>query len=277
MSKLEALHPNIQPNIIQLPKFAKILIVENQRFDRMRLRRLIETLDFDTLVVQVDCLETMKKTLQNDPFDLIILNDDLPDGTGLQALDLVFQDAFNRTAATVLVTHEKEADSAIEALKRGLGDYITKEDLTHEALRRATINALQKSKRRADGQSQISQRQLVQSLSERFSHDGDDALKQVLSQLMRQLRELRETQDLPAVETGARYGGIDKSCMQLWDLLTVFNHDQNAHFTDPNLAASHQPSNKPTGPDTLFAQTAASVASHNRTKQKPAKLFWGTE
>ncbi len=132
MSRLEKVHARLRPDLTVLPDFASILVVDDQRFDRTRLQRLIATLDLDTHVVEADCLETMGTMLEADRFDLILLDYNLPDGTGLQALDAVRLSPKNRNAATIMVAGDGQNEIAIEALKRGCSDYITKDDLTRK-------------------------------------------------------------------------------------------------------------------------------------------------
>lgn len=83
MSALEEIHTRLHPDMTRLPDFVSILIVDDHRFDRTRLTRLIAALEFETHVVEADCLETMGSMLQRDKFDLILLEYNLPDGTGL--------------------------------------------------------------------------------------------------------------------------------------------------------------------------------------------------
>lgn len=100
-------------------------MIDDQRFDRSRLLRLINGLEFNTHVVEADCLLRMRTMLEADKFDLILVDLNLPDGTGLQAVDAIHLDPRNRQAATIMITGEGQNDVAIEALKRGCSDDIT--------------------------------------------------------------------------------------------------------------------------------------------------------
>lgn len=219
MSKLERIHTKLRPDLVQLPAFVSILIVDDQRFDRTRLQRLIATLDFDTHVVEADGLETMGTKLQLDKFDLILLDYNLSDGTGLQALEAIRLDPKNRQAATIMIAGDGQSEIAIEALKRGCSDYITKDDLSPASLRRAAINALQKAHLSVDVETKETGRKEMERLLQRFSSECADEIKPVLSRMMRQLRDFRDTQEQNPDLAAEHYEKIEKSCMRLWDFL----------------------------------------------------------
>lgn len=219
MSKLERIHTKLRPDMVRLPEFVSILIVDDQRFDRTRLQRLISTLDFDTHVVEADSLETMGTKLQLDKFDLILLDYNLSDGTGLQALEAIRLDPKNRQAATIMIAGDGQSEIAIEALKRGCSDYITKDDLNPASLRRAAVNALQKAHLSVDVETKEAGRKEMERLLQRFSHECATEIKPVVSRMMRQLRDFRDAQARGPEAAAEQYERIEKSCMRLWDFL----------------------------------------------------------
>lgn len=220
MSRVEAIHSKMGFSHTRLPPFASILIVEDQRFDRTRLKRLIDGLEFDTHVDEADSLQTMGTRLQADTFDLILLDYNLPDGNGLLGLDAIRLDPKNQHAAVIMVTGDGQTEIAVEALKRGCSDYITKDELSPESFRRASINAIQKSHLAIGIETQGAKRQQIEDVLETFSTECANEIKPVLSRIMRQLRDLRDAPALPAKEMRDRHARIENSCMRLWDFLT---------------------------------------------------------
>ena len=169
MSRIDNIRAAARPGDASLPRSASILIVEDQRFDRTRLKRLIAELEFETQVAEADRLETMGKQLQLGKYDLVLMDYNLPDGNGLQALDAIRLDPQSRNAAIIMVTSEGQTEIAIEALKRGCSDYITKDDLSSASFRRAAINALQKSSLAIGIEAQDHKRQEIEAVLQKFS------------------------------------------------------------------------------------------------------------
>ena len=219
MKKIDELGARLSADVTALPDFASILIVEDQRFDRTRLKRLIEKLDFTTHVAEAASLEDMGTMLQLDKFDLILLDYNLPDGTGLQGLDAIRHDRKNRQAATIMITGDDQTDVAIKSLKNGCSDYITKDDLSVDSFRRAAINALQKSRLSIGFEAQDSKRQQIEAVLQQFSTECANEIKPVVSRMMRQLRDLRDAASISPAQSAERFARIEQSCMRLWDFL----------------------------------------------------------
>lgn len=269
MSRLEKIHTKIRPQLISVPDFASILVVDDQRFDRTRLHRLIATLEFETHVVEADCLEAMGTMLERDSFDLVLLDYNLPDGNGLQALDAVHLSAKNRNAATIMIAGDGQSEIAIEALKRGCSDYITKDNLTPESFKRATINALQKSRLSIGIETQDSKRQQMEAVLQRFSTECASEIKPVLSRMMRQLRDLRDAKDLTAEQIADRHQRIDQSCQRLWDFLSDLEVYEGQDLAEQSFR-----------PDAVWQDTASTTASPSESdavpaseKTKPRRIF----
>lgn len=288
MSKLEKVHEKVRPDMTSLPDFASILLVDDQRFDRTRLRRLIATLEFATHVVEADCLETMGTMLEADTFDLIFLDYNLPDGTGLQALDAVSLSSKNKNAATIMITGDGQNEIAIEALKRGCCDYVTKDDLTPPAFRRASINALQKSRLSIGMQTQDMKRQQIEGVLQRFSTECAQEIKPVISRMMRQLRDLRDVTDISPDQMMERHNRIELSCMRLWDFLNDLEDYEGTDLARTPVAVDTEwpgaksatssedqgPDQRPTVPKGKDPDPSAKVVPERVTPGQPSRHFW---
>lgn len=278
MAEIGRVHAKVRPETTRLPKLASILVVDDQRFDRTRLKRLISGLEFETHVVEADRLETMGTMLQRDKFDLILVDYNLPDGNGLMALDAIRLDPKNRQAATIMVAGDGQTDVAIEALKRGCSDYITKDDLSPASFKRATINALQKSSLSIGMETQDVKRQQIEMVLERFSTECASEIKPVLSRLMRQLRDLREAPDLSEDQASERFGRIENSCMRLWEFLDDLEQYQGTDLSEATLSGAATPGSAQPPvivndfPNQTTAETDAPTTQPRRIKagQKPS-------
>lgn len=82
----------------------KCLIVDDDRFDRLHLKRMISSGGADMDVVECETLGEARQTLRNGDFDIIFLDNNLPDGLGVNLAKELKQDARYATVPTLLVT-----------------------------------------------------------------------------------------------------------------------------------------------------------------------------
>ena len=291
MSKLEKVHAKVRPNLVALPDFASILIVDDQRFDRTRLQRLISALEFENHVVEADCLETMGTMLEADKFDLILLDYNLPDDNGLQALDSVQLAAKNKNAATIMIAGDGQNEIAIEALKRGCSDYVTKDDLTPESFRRATINALQKSRLSIGMEAQDLKRQQIEAVLQRFSTECAQEIKPVVSRMMRQVRDLRDVTNVTPEAAADRHNRIEQSCMRLWDFLNDLEDYEGKDITPASHLADDKWLEAPDGmssvdgyyeprvtaPEAQHSEIGSKVVPERVVSATQKRSFWRSE
>lgn len=277
----DKLKVELPPEIVSLPGLASILIVDDQRFDRRRLARFCGDVDFETDLFEADCLESMGTQLSTHKFDLILLDYNLPDGSGLQALQSIRMSPKNRHAAVIMITGQDQSEIAIEAMKQGCSDYIMKDGLTLEAFRRAMINALQKSSLSIEVITQDRKRQQMEAVLQKFSAECACEIKPVVSRMMRQLRDFKDAPLMSEAQAADHYSRIEQSCMRLWDFLneldgysgsdlaheafpgSTFAEEANASATfdalDPRLETKARPAEGPARPD-----------GSRRTKKKPS-------
>ncbi|MEQ6248726.1 response regulator [Sulfitobacter sp. HNIBRBA3233] len=199
-----------------LPDIARVLVVEDQRFDRMRILRMCRALDLRTELTEASTLAGMVQQLGRQRFDLVLLDYHLPDGTGLQGVEMIREDFINRHAATVMITGTTETRIAGEALKLGFSDYVTKEELSARTLRRAMISALQKSGLVTGLESTGTAMRETHATLHRFSRECAGEIKPIVSRMMRQLREIKHG---PPEASRSRVEELEASCDRLWSFL----------------------------------------------------------
>lgn len=197
----------------------RVLVLDDQRFDRHRMARLCSGLDMTTEISNADSLSALAEALVADRYDLIFLDYLLPDGNGLQALDMVRLSPMNCNAAIIMVAGEGMEGVAEEALRGGCSDYILKDDLSPAAFRRATTNALQKSRLTIGMSLQSMKRAETEEILRQFSTECARDIKPMVSRMMRQLRALRDPDTVDREDWHKKREGIEASCMRLWEFL----------------------------------------------------------
>ncbi|OAN80183.1 hypothetical protein A8B78_11150 [Jannaschia sp. EhC01] len=282
----DKLKVELPPEIVSLPELASILIVDDQRFDRRRLARFCRDMDFETDLFEADCLESMGTQLATHKFDLILMDYNLPDGSGLQALEGIRMSPKNRHAAVIMITGQDQSETAIEAMKRGCSDYITKNALSLETFRRAAINALQKSSLSIEVLTQERKRQQMEAVLQQFSTECAQEIKPIVSRMMRQLRDFKDAPRMSEQQMAEKYFPIEQSCMRLWDFLndldaysgndlaheafpgSTFTEKDNALAPQPNRASSNTLGGRPQN-KTSSAESTMQAKPIQSPRKKP--------
>lgn len=212
MSPTPFQHPSSHKNASPLA----VLILDDERFDRHRLARMCSGLDFPCEVTVAKTLADFAETLEQDMFGLILIDYALPDGDGLQALDMVRLCARNLNAPTLMIAGGNIDNIAERALASGCHTYLSKDALTNALFQDAVRSALGTTLGNVPPtKSTYSRDEVADILAHRSQRSARD-IKPMVSRMMRQLRGLRTgTQD----EGGVVLEAIEQNCMSLWTFL----------------------------------------------------------
>ncbi len=100
----------------------RILIIEDEKLIRWSLRQKFEGRKFN--VTEVECGSEAIEALEQGMFDLIMLDYKLPDMTGLDILSSIREN--DKDVVVIMMTAYSSIESAVDAMKLGAYDYITK-------------------------------------------------------------------------------------------------------------------------------------------------------
>ena len=118
------------------------LLLDDDEFDRRRICRMSDGLGLPITMHSVPTLETMERSMQENAYDLVLVDYRLADGDGFSALDMVQASSKNRNAATIMISGNGQIELAVAALKAGCSDFLPKQDISPESLRTAILQAL---------------------------------------------------------------------------------------------------------------------------------------
>jgi signal transduction histidine kinase len=121
-------------------------MVEDSEDDAILLARELKKHNFEPSYTRVESAADMKEALQNDSFDIVICDFMMPGFGGMEALKLFKE--FDIDIPFILVSGKIVDELAIEALRAGAGDFITKQDLSR--LHTAIIRELEDAATRAE-------------------------------------------------------------------------------------------------------------------------------
>ena len=106
---------------------AKILIVDDDPMVRALLSRNLGAGNYDCKTA--DCGERARQMLEIESFDLALLDVKMPGMTGMELLDIIRLHYIG--TAVVMITAQKEVDTAVRSMQLGAYDYVVKPvDLT---------------------------------------------------------------------------------------------------------------------------------------------------
>jgi two-component system, sensor histidine kinase and response regulator len=118
----------------------KILLLDDDEIDRMMVRRALKSANFPVQLTETaNCAETLAEIQKND-YDCALLDYRLPDGDGLE---LVIQiRALNIQIPLIVLTGQGDDQIAVELLKAGASDYLSKSRVSPGRLEQVLQNTL---------------------------------------------------------------------------------------------------------------------------------------
>ena len=124
---------------------------------------------------------------ERDPFDVILLDYELPECTGFEILEQ-FSSRIHSNAAIIMMTAHGNESLAVKALKQGAHDYLVKKSITADVLTNAIRSAITQVRLRK----QLSQSQQRQELISRIALKIRDTLdlKTILETSVLEIRQL---------------------------------------------------------------------------------------
>jgi DNA-binding response OmpR family regulator len=117
-----------------------VLMIDGTVEDRMLVRRALEADGF-VLHETADTEHGLKLAMSSTP-DCILLDYALPDADGIEVVESLRQPGGALPCAVVMLTGAGTADVATAAMKAGALDYLVKDRLDADVLRRAIRNAV---------------------------------------------------------------------------------------------------------------------------------------
>lgn len=205
----------------------KALVLDDNLFDRRRLRRLTEDAGMGIRLAEAATLDSLDDVLDAGAFDVIFLDYNLPAGNGIEALNKVRAHPLNAQCPVIMITGEDNSGVAVKSLKMGCADYLTKDALTPESLRATIVSAIEGGED-SDIRVQMLEAEIdriTAAIMTRYS----EALQPKLARMIRDLRTLRTGLGKTTPNVPDSLERIERQCIQMW-----------ATLLDQNTVTSHQ-------------------------------------
>ncbi len=146
-----------------------LLIIDDSKADRTIYRRYLQQ---DTqqnyALSEVSCAEDGLALFDQQTFDVVLLDFQLPDMNGLDVLSLIQKQ--DPTAAVIMLTGHGDEKIAVSALKGGAQDYLVKDRLKKDTLQRTVRNVLSKQQLQQRLKKTEEQQQLIAQIAFQIRH-----------------------------------------------------------------------------------------------------------
>ncbi len=137
--------PFLSGEVISDPAYAgarpiRCLLVDDSQFDRSLMRYSAERSNVDIEFVDAATLSEARDYLSSGEFDLLILDQRLPDGDGLQLADELASS--HDQLPTIMVSGAESSDLKEDARLAGCAEFLAKQNLSPEELARVVGSVL---------------------------------------------------------------------------------------------------------------------------------------
>ncbi|WP_253737384.1 ATP-binding response regulator [Halohasta salina] len=205
----------------------RVLLIEDNPGDATLFERYLTTTRSGSFppstVVTVESLDEAIVALEDDAFDLVVLDLGLPASTGLDTLDR-YSDAIAAAEGidpvpVIVLTGLEDDDTAVEAIERGAQDYLVKDTVDGPLLRRTIRYALERH-----AQQQALRRQNAR--LERFANVVSHDLRNPLSVAQGRI-EMIDSDHAAVIERN-----LDRMEAIIEDVLTLAREGETVEETD---------------------------------------------
>ena len=103
----------------------KILLVDDSNTMRRIEKNTLEKMGYTDITEAGDGLEAVAK-VNGTKFDLVLMDWNMPNMTGIDALKKIKADAATKSVPVIMVTSESEKSRIMEAIQAGAANYVVK-------------------------------------------------------------------------------------------------------------------------------------------------------
>ena len=195
-----------------------VLILDDLEADRMRLRRFCRKAGLDFELHEAHDIESFRKAINSKKMYLVFLDYHLAMDTGLDALRLLQAQEDQVDAIPIMITSFDRYDIAVEAMRAGCADYLTKEELSVEAIRKSIISAFERRILISALNESHSEQHAMRVSVARMANTCGPEIRSVLAATLRHTRTLRAA-DMLSGNVRSSLAGLEKSCGQIYGFL----------------------------------------------------------
>jgi len=150
------------------PSPGRLLVVDDNKVNRLLLGRSLEQQGHAVCFAENG--RQALEMVRSQPFDIILLDIQMPEMDGYQALEQITSDIDLRDIPVIMTTNMEELDSVVKCIELGAEDYLTKP--VNQVLLRARVNASLEKKRLRDQQRDLIKKFATAEVAEDLRESG---------------------------------------------------------------------------------------------------------
>ena len=217
-----------------------ILVIDDNELDRQRLIRLCGQAGLNIHTTQVEGLAQLEEALARFQYDVIFIDYYLAGDTGLEALEMIAESDVNKQSASIMLAGEGQINVAVEAMRKGCSDYMTKAMMNVDTLQKSIATALERQMMAATLAAEKEARQNMENAIVAYSKSCTVEMRSVLAGTLRRVRKLRKYQAERNAEYSVDVTNLETDIDKLWEALPDFRSLPEVEAPDPTLRIEDQ-------------------------------------
>ena len=122
----------------------KILLIEDSKISAMITANILDSIDKRNYMIVAKSLQEGMEKLENEQFDIILLDLTLPDSSGIETFIKIHNK--HSDVPIIILSSSNDEKIVLKAIKSGAQDYLFKEELTKSLLRKSILYTIERSK-----------------------------------------------------------------------------------------------------------------------------------
>ena len=191
----------------------RCLLIDDSKYDRQRLRRIAEQTRLDITFTEASDLDAAVSALRAHDFDLILLDQSLPDGDGTSVAELLRSHLGEMAPPVIMISGSVESTLPARAAAAGCVRYISKDNLSIPGLENAILDIIGAAGQGAGPEE--NQAKIPRGAAREATVLKASDLQGPLSQILRMLTRTSQRHPAAALDIAE----IETVCRELWSYL----------------------------------------------------------
>lgn len=200
------------------PQGIKCLLVDDDQFDRYNVRYAAERAGLNLTFYDAASVAEARRMIHLQTYGLIILDQRLPDGQGLDLAAEAQMSMLNAMTPTIMLTGLDDSQLMLGAQRAGCVEFLTKNSLNGHTLSRALRHALEKSVATIDAANFSAASDAFEMMLDGFGEMYlAQTIKPALARIMFLTKQMTERAESDAIEGQQRsVDEISSLCKMIW-------------------------------------------------------------